>query len=479
MGRKFFFESLYEGDNLSSDDVTAFRLPSVPTAIKVDTTLPAASRTGVTAKYAIGPTSRKVTLSFDSLAVTVLDATQGVGTKILDFPLGLFKITGAYGSLQFTTTSVLADTLNLSKTINWGVGTVTHALPSATTNTMVGTAYADIIPPVAATSSATISVINTATVGEQWNPKLLNGATTAADVFLNIAVPTASDIDANATVEIDGTITILFEDLGVTSALVNADRMPTAAIWANCPWREIQDGQIDGHVYWNDFTGNIILANGQTVTNLGDGVSGFTAATAGTTINKVDTSAPYGKVKLETTTINEDVGIMIGGGNNVVGEYVFALGKRLWFEARVSILNITVTKLALLVAFAEEALCATTATLAAGGATIADKDYIGFHKRAADTSGCDVVYNTAGGGGETILAADSATFAADTFTKLAIYCDGVTIYFYQDGTLLTSVALTATNVPDGEEMALYIVLAGAHGDTCSAAIDWVKIAQQR
>jgi hypothetical protein len=472
MGRQATFDLLKNGESMGDADVTALRLPALAATSVEDTY----GQPSVRTSYVAGPVN-KVTIAFNAHEITVDDTPlQGVATKLLDFPLGIFRIKSAYGKLIFTTTSVIADTLNASKVLDWSVGTKAYDLVA---NVALAGAHGDIIPVVAATSSATIDTANTATVGRGVSGMLLNGATTAADVYLNVSIPTAGDIDADATVGVTGTITIEFEDLGLTGALANATRMPSAIIWANCPWEAIKNGEVDGHYYWNDFTGNIILANAQTVTDLRDGVMGFTAATAGTTINKVDTAAPYGKVKLETTTINEDAGIMIGGGNNVVGEYVFSAGKQLWFEARVSILNVTVTKLALLVAFAEEALCATTATLAAGGATIADKDYIGFHKRAADTVGIDVVHNTAGGGGETILAADSGTFAADTFTKLGIYCDGTTIFFYQDGTLLTSVALSATNVPDGEEMALYIVLAGAHGDTCSAAIDWIKIAQRR
>jgi hypothetical protein len=257
-------------------------------------------------------------------------------------------------------------------------------------------------------------------------------------------------------------------------------RMPSRGIWESCPWFELATGTRDGHVYWNDFTGNYILANNQTVTDLGDGVMGFTAATAGTTINKVDTAAPYGKVKLETTTINEDAGIMVGGGNNVVAEYVLESGKRFWLEARISCLNITDAKFGVFLGLAEEALCATTATLAAGGATLADKDYVGFQKFAADGDKFDLVYNTAGGGGATVHAADAATIVADTFTKLGVYCDGTYVYFYQDGVQIgTKVALSATNFPNGEEMALYFVIGAAHADTCSVAVDWIRIAQER
>lgn len=468
MNRRRIFQLNQNGDALNSTDTTSLRMPALATA--------AAAITGISIKHVVGPVNKTI-ITFSSAAVTVGDTAQGVGLKLLDWPAGTFKVRSVVGRLQFTTTSVLADTLNASKTIGWSLGSATLT----SSGTLTGTGEADLLGPVKATSGATINVANTVTVGRNLAERILSGPSTAVDTYLNIGVPTATDIDADATVEIDGTITIEHVDLSTTasSATLSNGRMPSASIWADCPWDALAKGELDGHVYWNDFINNYTLANNQTVTNLGDGVDAFTAATGGTTIGQIVTEAPTGILTLACTTINEDCGIMIGGGGNVVGQYVFEAGKKLWFECRVKIVNVTVTKLALLVAFAEEALCATTATLAAGGATIADKDYIGFHKRAADTTAFDIVHNTAGGGGETILAADQGTLAAATFTKLGIYCDGTTIYFYQDGVQLSSVALSAANVPDGQEMALYIVHANAHADDASSAIDWVKIAQQR
>ena len=42
----------------------------------------------------------------------------------------------------------------------------------------------------------------------------LDGTTTPADVYLNIAFPTGTDIDADGTIEVSGTITILWANAG-------------------------------------------------------------------------------------------------------------------------------------------------------------------------------------------------------------------------------------------------------------------------
>ncbi len=472
MNKRSLFDLLNSGASVTTDDETRFRLPSVPTALREDFTLSDAVRTGVTVKHLPGPTN-KIILTFNDLSVTVRNTEQGVGTKILDFPLGLFRIISARGSLTFTTTSVLADTLNLSKTINWAVGTATQ-----TTTTLAGTPESDIIPVTAATSSATINTANTATIGEQWNPKLLDGATTAADLYLNISVPTANDIDADATVAINGTITIHYEDLGVTSALTHATRMPSAAIWKSCPWNEILAGQVDGHVYYNDFTeGGYTLAANQTTTKLDRGVTGWTSGTAGSTLS-VLTTAPYGVVVLSSTTDNEGAGISILGSANAAGQIVFEAGKRVWFEARVKTVNITDSKYNLFVGFAEEALNFEGGIITTSDA-LTDKDLVGFQRVFADGDKLDVVHNTASGGGVTTAGADAVTVVADTWINIGIYCDGTTVYFYADGTEVDSVALTATNFPDGEEMAFYMQLMLGHADDATASIDWVRIAQQR
>jgi hypothetical protein len=54
------------------------------------------------------------------------------------------------------------------------------------------------------------------------------------------------------------------------------------------------------------------------------------------------------------------------------------------------------------------------------------------------------------------------------------------VYFFANGVqLATSVELTATDFPDGEEMCFYFGIMLGHADDASAQIDWVKIAQQR
>lgn len=258
-----------------------------------------------------------------------------------------------------------------------------------------------------------------------------------------------------------------------------SSRMPTSSLWATCPFADLQAGTRDGWTYWNDFVDDgYALANNQTVTRVGRGVYAATAATAGTTLTQLAT-APYGVLSLNATTDNEDVVLMALGGANTAGQVVFTSGKKFWFEARIKAVNITDSKFGIFCGLAEEGLCATTAVIGADGA-LTDKDYVGFHRLEADGDKLDIVYNTAAAGDSPVsVLADAVTLVADTYVKVGIYCDGATVYFYADGSLLGSVALSAAGFPDGEEMAFYFVLMAAHADDASAQIDWIRAAQLR
>ncbi|NOQ21588.1 MAG: hypothetical protein GQ565_02910 [Candidatus Aegiribacteria sp.] len=254
-----------------------------------------------------------------------------------------------------------------------------------------------------------------------------------------------------------------------------AGRGPSPLIWDGCPWLQFQMGSDDGLTYFNDFhDGNYVLAANQTVTDLGQGVSGFSAATGGSTIS-MNADEPVGALTLNSTTDNEDAGICILGGLNTAGQVKLVSGKKFWFEARIKSLNITDAKFGIFCGFAEEGVNATTALISNADA-LNDLDYVGFHKLAADGDKLDTVHRKNSGAAVTVKA-DAVTLVANTYKKIGIYCDGTTITFYADGVALADTALLATaTVPTGEEMAFYFVAMNAHGDAAESTIDWARIA---
>jgi hypothetical protein len=171
-----------------------------------DTTQPATG--GITVKNVqFGPFCQ-TTLSLNNVPQAVVNGTEYQGTKIYDFPDGRIHVLGCVATLQQKTTSAIASTLNASVTGAIALGTVTASNVSLT-GTMV-----DLLPSTAFTSSATINVAGTAVSAALAAAAQFDGTTTAKDMYLNTAYATTTDVDANATQTISGTITITWCQLG-------------------------------------------------------------------------------------------------------------------------------------------------------------------------------------------------------------------------------------------------------------------------
>lgn len=150
-------------------------------------------------------------ITLTDLEVALSDANVGGGTKIYDFPEGRILILGAVAKVNFTTTSTLSSTLNAGVTLSWGVGTVQTTTQGSGT---LATTQQDIIPATAATASATIDVAGADASAALAASAQFDGTATPKDAYLNIGVPTATDIDGDATVDVNGTVTITWAYLG-------------------------------------------------------------------------------------------------------------------------------------------------------------------------------------------------------------------------------------------------------------------------
>lgn len=164
-----------------------------------------AAATSVTASEYGNGTIHATVLSVLNLAMAISDSHVGGGTLVYTFPQGRISVLSAISTMAFTTTSVLASTLNASSTVSWGVGSVQTTTQDSGT---LATTQQNLINATAATSSATVNVINTATNGVLSGQVTLDGTTTAIPAYLNLGIPTATDIDADATVVANGTVTL-------------------------------------------------------------------------------------------------------------------------------------------------------------------------------------------------------------------------------------------------------------------------------
>lgn len=146
-------------------------------------------------------------LTITNLPMTLVDANVGGGAKIYTFPEGNITVLGATATMAETTTSALASTLNASAVLSVGVGSVITTTQGGGT---VTTTEQDIVNAFSVTASATIAVAGAAASGKITATTMLkyDGTTTPVAIYLNCQVPTATDIDADATTTWSGTVRI-------------------------------------------------------------------------------------------------------------------------------------------------------------------------------------------------------------------------------------------------------------------------------
>lgn len=173
------------------------------------------SLAGLTVKhYNTGAGQFKSVFTFSAFALSITDSLAYSGVKIYDFPKGKIHFKAAVSYLAFTTTSVIASTLNSGVTVSYGFGTVTASSATLATtmiNVLAGTGQT--VPTF--TSSTTINVASTAVTHHTLaNPIPIDGSATALDLYFNLAVPTATDIDADATLTVTGTLVLEWSNLG-------------------------------------------------------------------------------------------------------------------------------------------------------------------------------------------------------------------------------------------------------------------------
>jgi len=162
---------------------------------------------------------RKTIFTMTNMAMTITDSLAYASQQLYDFPLGNIRFLDCVATITMTTTSTIASTLNSGATISWGIGTAAaSSLTLATTmmNAMPGSGES----VNTFTSSTTINVAAAADTGILAHTATArglagaDGTATAVDLYLNIAVPTNTEIDADATVTISGTIELTWMNGG-------------------------------------------------------------------------------------------------------------------------------------------------------------------------------------------------------------------------------------------------------------------------
>lgn len=260
-----------------------------------------------------------------------------------------------------------------------------------------------------------------------------------------------------------------------TSNTADTSRGASSAIWASCPIEDILAGVKDGYHFFDDFlSGPLVAAGSEAATGLYRGF-GDTAST-GANGDEIG-----GTLVFTGTTQDKACGFRTPTAPWQISR---SHGK-LWFEARVKSSTIADAKHGIFLGLMEDTAITTAVPIisSSGTQSLADKNFVGFHRLSADGDMFDTVYK-ADGVTQVTVGSDAVTIAADTYVKLGMVFDPATyvLTFYKNGVKLadtkTIPSAVGTDFPNDVRLGLIFATSLATGTTPgSAEIDWWRCAQ--
>lgn len=214
---------------------------------------------------------------------------------------------------------------------------------------------------------------------------------------------------------------------------------------------------------------------------------------AGCSVEQIaDTDTEKGLVQLavDGNAANDEAVLQWGRG---IGAPFKLTGKDLVFEARLAVSAITAAKWSWAVGLGEVSMGATDGLFVDTTGVLADKNFVGFNKLAAEAGAVDGAYKADGQtyqNGATKTKLDTVTtMVADTYVKLGFRFRAMpkTLEFYVNGNLagtssaparLTSSEIDAVTFPDDVLMTPIFGIKDIAGDAAvNMKVDWVACAQ--
>ena len=150
----------------------------------------------------------KSVLTFNAMQIAVTDALAYASQKLFDFADGKIRIIGGTAKLQFAVLTTRASTINDNASLTWGLGS---AAASAAT---LATTMQNFIAVTTRTLDGATTALSTASTADVVAAATLDGTSTAIDLYFNVSFVTGTDIDADGTLAVTGTITLLWEQWG-------------------------------------------------------------------------------------------------------------------------------------------------------------------------------------------------------------------------------------------------------------------------
>lgn len=261
-------------------------------------------------------------------------------------------------------------------------------------------------------------------------------------------------------------------------------RGPSPAIWADCPVLELLENPGKGFYIYEDFGRAALLAT-PTITTQALYAAGYKAfGSAGGTILPAGIQGGSGLILTESDD-NEGV-------NLASIQLPFKLARDqgdLWFEARLKNNEAADTKNGFFVGLLDQATLSATVPIAANG-TLADENFVGFHRLEGDGDQIDTVYKA-----DTVTQVTvqqdvlssvntvAGAFAADTFIKLGIRYRAKEneLSFYVNNVKLSGTkslpSAAGTDFPNDVQLGFCLAMLCASNDDAITTIDYYRAAQ--
>lgn len=163
------------------------------------------SKSGLSAITTGSGGSYKTVFTLKAMPITVTDALAYASQKLFDFAAGKVRMKGGTASLAFAVTSARAGTINDNAAMDWSLGS------AAASNVTLATTMVDFIAKQDKTLDGAVDAYTTAQAADFAAAATFDGTSTPVDLYLNVSFPTGTDIDADGTLAVNGTITLLYE----------------------------------------------------------------------------------------------------------------------------------------------------------------------------------------------------------------------------------------------------------------------------
>ena len=250
----------------------------------------------------------------------------------------------------------------------------------------------------------------------------------------------------------------------------------SSALWDKCPLDRLLTNPGVGYGFVDDFVRAINVAAGA------EAVRGVYKGFADTGGLVADSDEIGGVLNFSSDGDNEGASLA-----TVMLPFQVDIGQgELWFEARFKTSTITDTKHGIVVGLIDAATLSATVPIAADG-TLADEDFIGFHRLEGDGDTMDTVYAVGSVATPVTVKADALTLTVDTFYKVGLHFnprDGNKLEYWFNGAKLpdtvTVPAADGVTFPNDVRLGLIFAVLNATGTTPgSSDLDWWACAQLR